>query len=101
MKTYGGVDLYTHVFFTSALVGAELLVSHPQLLYRLGKEPPATHWTGGWVNPAIGLHKVERRILFLSGFKLRPLAIQLIASHCTDYLDVAHGLILFSKITDS
>jgi hypothetical protein len=33
MKTYGGVDVQTHVFFTSALVGGEWSASRPQPLY--------------------------------------------------------------------
>jgi hypothetical protein len=34
VKTYGGVDVYTHVFLTSALVGGEWLAS------RLGRFTP-------------------------------------------------------------
>jgi hypothetical protein len=29
MKAYGGVDVYIHVFLTSAIVGGEWLVSRP------------------------------------------------------------------------
>jgi hypothetical protein len=33
MKAYGGVDVYIHIIFASALVGGEWLASHPLLLY--------------------------------------------------------------------
>jgi hypothetical protein len=35
MKAYGGVDVYIHIFVTSALVGGEWLADLPP-----GKEPP-------------------------------------------------------------
>jgi hypothetical protein len=39
-----------------------------------GKEPPGTHWIGGWVGPRAGLDDVEKKIfLTLSGLELRPL----------------------------
>jgi hypothetical protein len=49
MKMYGGVDVYTHVFLTSALVGGEWSASRP-CRFIPGKGPPATHWIGGWVD---------------------------------------------------
>jgi hypothetical protein len=54
MKTYGGVDVEIHIFLTSALVGDEWSVSRT---YRFtpGKEPPVTHFIGGWVDPRAGL----------------------------------------------
>jgi hypothetical protein len=39
MKAYGGVDVYAHVFLTSALVGGEWSTSCPGR-YTPGKEPP-------------------------------------------------------------
>jgi hypothetical protein len=58
MKMYGGVDVYIHIFLTSALVGGEWSAS------RLGHFTPReralrTHWIGGWVNPRAGLDDVE------------------------------------------
>jgi hypothetical protein len=40
-----------------------------------GKEPPGTHWIGGWLCPRTGLDEVEvRKILPLPGLELRPLS---------------------------
>jgi hypothetical protein len=39
MKTYGGVDVYIHIFLTSALVGGELSASRPGR-FTSGKESP-------------------------------------------------------------
>jgi hypothetical protein len=55
MKVYGGVDVWTHVFFNSALVGGEWSASH------LRERGPCTHWIGGWVGPRTGLDDVEKR----------------------------------------
>jgi hypothetical protein len=39
-----------------------------------GKEPPVTHWTGGWVNPRTGLDDVDmRNFLIIPGLEIRPL----------------------------
>jgi hypothetical protein len=39
MKACGGVDVYSHVFFTSALVGGEWSASRPDR-FTCGEEPP-------------------------------------------------------------
>jgi hypothetical protein len=52
MKAYGGLDVYIHVFLTSALVGGELSTSGP------GRFTP--HWIGGWVGPRATLNDVEK-----------------------------------------
>jgi hypothetical protein len=73
MKTYGGVDVWIHIFLTSALAGGEWSASR---LYRftLGERAPGTHWIGGWVDPRAGLDDMEKRkILPLPGLELRPL----------------------------
>jgi hypothetical protein len=59
MKTYGGVDVQIHIFFTSVIVGGEWSAS------RLGRatpeeRAPGTHWIGGWVGPIDGLEDVEK-----------------------------------------
>jgi hypothetical protein len=72
MKPYGGVDVYIHVFLTSALVGGEWLASRPGR-FTPGERAPGIHWLGGWVDPQSLLDDVERRkILPLPGQELRP-----------------------------
>jgi hypothetical protein len=73
MKTYRGVDIYTHVFFTSALDGGEWSASRLDR-FTLGESAPGTHWIEGWVNPRAGLDDVEeRKFLSLPGLELRPI----------------------------
>jgi hypothetical protein len=50
MKACGGVDVYTHVFLTSALAGGELSASRTGL-FTPGERAPRTHWVGSWVDP--------------------------------------------------
>jgi hypothetical protein len=59
MKTYGGVDVYTHVFLTLALVGVEWSVSRLDR-FTPGERAPCTHWIGGWVGPRAGLDDMEK-----------------------------------------
>jgi hypothetical protein len=60
MKTYGGVDVYTHVFLISALVGGERSASRP-CRFTPGERAPITHWIRDWV----GLRAdMEKRKLF-------------------------------------
>jgi hypothetical protein len=59
MKTCVGVDVYIHIFLTSALAGGEWLAS------RLGRftpweRAPGTHWIGGWVGPRAGVDDIEK-----------------------------------------
>jgi hypothetical protein len=54
MKAYGRVDIWIHMFSTSALAGGEWSVT------RLGHFTPVerahgTHWIGGWVDHRAGL----------------------------------------------
>jgi hypothetical protein len=73
MKTYGGVDVYIHVFLTSALVGGEWSASGPDC-FTPGERASDTHWVRGWVGPNAGLDAVEKRkFLTLPGLELRPL----------------------------
>jgi hypothetical protein len=73
MKAYGGVDVYIHVFFTSALAGGEWSASRP-CRFTPGERSPGSHWLGCWVNPRTGLDGVEGRIfLTLPGLELQPL----------------------------
>jgi hypothetical protein len=45
MKTYGGEDVKTHIFLTSAIIGGEWSASSPGR-YTLGEKASDTHWTG-------------------------------------------------------
>jgi hypothetical protein len=68
MKTYGGVDIYIHIFLTSALVVGEWSASRPGLF------TTGTNWIGGWMDPRAGPDDVEKRqILPLPALELRPL----------------------------
>jgi hypothetical protein len=54
MKEYGGVDVYIHIFLTSALAGGEWSASRLGR-FTPGERSPGTHWIGGWVDPRAGL----------------------------------------------
>jgi hypothetical protein len=65
--------MYRSTFFlTSALVGGEWPASRPGR-FTPGERVPCTHWTGGWVDPRVGLDEEKRKFLTLPGFELRPL----------------------------
>jgi hypothetical protein len=49
MKANGGVEVYIHIFLTSALVGGEWSTSRPGR-FNPRERPPGTHWIGGWVD---------------------------------------------------
>jgi hypothetical protein len=67
MKAYGGVDVWIHIFLTSALFEGEWSTSLP------GRRTPGTHWIGGWVDLRAGLDDLEKRkFLTLSGLELLP-----------------------------
>jgi hypothetical protein len=59
MKTYGGVDVQTHVFLISALVRSEWSASRPGR-FTTGKTALGTHWIGGWVGPRAGLTHMKK-----------------------------------------
>jgi hypothetical protein len=71
MKAYGRVDVYIHIFLTSALVGGEWSASGP------GSFISGTHWIGGWVDRRAGVDDMEKcKFLTLPGLELRPLSRQ-------------------------
>jgi hypothetical protein len=73
MKVHGGVDVLIHIFLTSALAGGEWSASRPSR-FTPAKEPPGSHWIGGWVDPRVGLDGMERRkFLTLTGLEIRTL----------------------------
>jgi hypothetical protein len=55
MEAYGRVDVWIHIFLTSALAGSEWSTS------RFCSFTPGIHWIGDWVNPGAGLDDVEKR----------------------------------------
>jgi hypothetical protein len=70
MKTYGGVDVYIHIFLTSALAGGECSASRP------GRFTPEKKPTVliGYMHPRAGLEGVEKKnFLTPPGLELRPL----------------------------
>jgi hypothetical protein len=59
MKAMGGVDVYTHVFLTSALVGGEWSASRTNL-FSPWERVPVTDWIGGSVDLRAGLDDMEK-----------------------------------------
>jgi hypothetical protein len=82
MKTYGGIDLYIHIFLTTALV----VWSTSRLGHFTPEErAPGTHSIGGWVGPRASVDDVEKRkFLILLGLELDPSVVQPVASRYTD-----------------
>jgi hypothetical protein len=73
MKAYGGVDVWIHIFLTTALVGGEWSASRP-CRFTPGERAPGTHWIGSCVGPRASLDYVEKRkFLALLGLEFRPL----------------------------
>jgi hypothetical protein len=59
MKACGRVDVYIHIFLTSALVGGEWSASRPGR-FTPRERAPVSHWIGGWVDPRTDLDDVEK-----------------------------------------
>jgi hypothetical protein len=59
MKAYGGVDVYIHIFLTSALVGGEWSASSPWR-FTPGKGAPDKHWIGDLVGSRADLDDKEK-----------------------------------------
>jgi hypothetical protein len=74
MKAYGGVDVYIHIFLTSALAGGEWLASCADR-FTPGERAPGTLWIRGRVDPRAGLDEVEKKKFFtLPRLELWPLS---------------------------
>jgi hypothetical protein len=85
MKAYRGVDVYVHIFLTSALAGGEWSASRPGRFIS-GERAVGTHFVGGWVDPRAGLNDVEKIKFFtLPGLELDPSVVHPVASRYTDY----------------
>jgi hypothetical protein len=64
MKAYGGVDVWIHIFLTSALVGGEWSASRPGRFT----------FIGSWLGPRTSLDDVKKgKFLNLPGLELGPL----------------------------
>jgi hypothetical protein len=59
MKAYGRMDVQTHVFLISALVGGEWSASSPGP-FTPGERAPGNHWIGGLVGLSAGLDDMEK-----------------------------------------
>jgi hypothetical protein len=69
------VDVYIHIFLTSAIAGGEWSASRPGR-FTPGERAPDTHWLGGWVYSRADLDDVEKRkFLTFPGLELRPLGL--------------------------
>jgi hypothetical protein len=69
-----GVDVQSHIFLTSTLVGGEWSISRPGR-FTPGVRAPGTHWIGGWVDLTADLDDLEKRkFLTLPELELRPLS---------------------------
>jgi hypothetical protein len=70
MKACGEVDVWIHIFLTTALVGGEWSASRP-CRFTHKERAAGTYWIGGWVGPRVDLDNVEKRkFLTLPGLKL-------------------------------
>jgi hypothetical protein len=73
MKTCGRVDVWTHIFLTSTLVGGEWSASGPGR-FTSGERVTDTHGIGCWVDPEASLHfMVKWKSLILPGLEIWPL----------------------------
>jgi hypothetical protein len=73
MQVYGGVDVQSRIFLTSALVGGEWSASRRDR-FTPGDRAHGTNWIGGWVSPRAGLDDMEKsKFLTFLGLELRTL----------------------------
>jgi hypothetical protein len=83
MKTYGGVDVYVHVFLTSTLFGGERSASRPGRLTPRERDP-RTHWIGSWMTlERSGQRQRGENFCHYRDSKADPLAVQPVASRYT------------------
>jgi hypothetical protein len=86
MKAYGGVDVYIHIFLTSALTGNEWSASRPKPLYPRGNSPRyALDRRLGGPQSRSGRRGEEKILDPTWTLTLNPSIVQPIASRYTDY----------------
>jgi hypothetical protein len=84
MKAYGGVDIWTQIFLTSALAGGEWSASRPGRFIP-GERARGTHWIGGWADARAGLDGLENKISWTYwDSNSDPSVVQPVASRYTD-----------------
>jgi hypothetical protein len=85
MKAQVGVDVWIHIFLTSALAGGEWSASCP------GRFTLGTHWIEGLGGPQRRSGQFgEEKILDLTGNRIpEPSVVQPVTSHYTDYATLA------------
>jgi hypothetical protein len=72
MKAYVGLDVYIHIFLTSALGRGEWSASRTGR-FTPGERAPGTHWIGGRVDPSAGPDEVDKsKFLILPGRTPNP-----------------------------
>jgi hypothetical protein len=70
MKAYGEMDVYIHVFLTSAQGGDERWASRPGR-FTPGERAPCTYFIRSWVDPRAGLDDIEKlKILDPTGTRI-------------------------------
>jgi hypothetical protein len=76
----------SYSFLTSILDGGEWSASRPGRALPPGKEPPGTHWIGGWVGPRAGLDaQARRKILCLCRGSNPDLPVHSQTLYCLSY----------------
>jgi hypothetical protein len=80
-----GVDVWIHIFLTSALDGGEWSTSRPGR-FTPEERAPGTHRIGGWMDLSRSGQFGEEKILDPTGTRNSdPLVVQPVASRYTDY----------------
>jgi hypothetical protein len=81
MKTYVRVEVWLHHSFPRHQM--EVSGHHAPAALLPGKEPPGTHWIGGWVGPS-PVWTIWRREESPALARNRTPAAQSVVHHCTD-----------------
>jgi hypothetical protein len=97
MKAYGRVDVESHIFLTSVLVGGKWSASRPYRFTPGERAPPhSLDRRLGGPQSRSGRYG-EEKILTLPGLELRPLAVQPVGSRYTDCATPAQSVVAQSR----